>query len=252
MNQDREIAYRILTALCESSIIEEMNYYKNYIQRDLLLSDDEINRVYSLKTITELLKPLPEVVRTYKGMRVEKDEKPKQVPEFNFITPARNLDAFICAEMTTPGTIDTTETGIFPITTGPGVAEPATIEPSTIEPSTTEPATIELIRTRPSTPAPEQGPDLVSYLTDQLRKHSVPVNELEITLNRIGRVVRVSGAITKNYRDELRALGGTYKNKIWLFGKDTILKNHEPSDSSSDSSTDSDLTKNDPEQEESD
>lgn len=66
MESDKQIAFRILCSLCESSFVDDMQDYKNYIQNDLQLSNEQMDRIYNLKTIIKLI--LPE--RHYKGSKL--------------------------------------------------------------------------------------------------------------------------------------------------------------------------------------
>ena len=66
-NSDSHISHKILSLLCDSSIINELPYYRNLIQQDLQLSDDTMDRLYNLSNICKLLKPTPPIQRFYKG-----------------------------------------------------------------------------------------------------------------------------------------------------------------------------------------
>jgi hypothetical protein len=68
---DREIAYNILLALSESSLSDELKYYRDEVQRDLLLSRDQMDRLYTIEGLARALKPEPEAVRYYKGRKVD-------------------------------------------------------------------------------------------------------------------------------------------------------------------------------------
>jgi len=62
---DTVIAHKILTALCESSLTVEMQYYRDVIQEDLGLSSERMDQLYNLPVICSLLKPTE--TRFYKG-----------------------------------------------------------------------------------------------------------------------------------------------------------------------------------------
>lgn len=67
---DETLAYEILNALCQSSLSDELQYYREHIQKDLKLSEDVMNRLYSLPVITALLSPKIQPIKTYKGEQV--------------------------------------------------------------------------------------------------------------------------------------------------------------------------------------
>jgi hypothetical protein len=67
---DEKIAHEILESLCHSSIVDELEYYKEYIQKDLNLSDETMNRLYNLTVIASLLMPKILPVKIYKGVQV--------------------------------------------------------------------------------------------------------------------------------------------------------------------------------------
>lgn len=67
---DEKIAHEILESLCQSSIVDELEYYKEYIQKDLNLSDEVMNKLYNLTVIASLLMPKITPVKIYKGVQV--------------------------------------------------------------------------------------------------------------------------------------------------------------------------------------
>lgn len=67
---DEKIAHEILESLCHSSIVDELEYYKEYIQKDLNLSDETMSRLYNLTVIASLLMPKIPPVKIYKGVQV--------------------------------------------------------------------------------------------------------------------------------------------------------------------------------------
>jgi hypothetical protein len=66
MESDKQIAYRILTSLCESSFVDDLQDYRICIQTDLNLTNEQMNRIYNLKTMLKLI--LPE--KQYKGQKL--------------------------------------------------------------------------------------------------------------------------------------------------------------------------------------
>ena len=66
MESDKQIAFRILCSLCESSLVDDMEDYKNCIQNDLQLSNEQMDRIYNLKTIIKLILPQ----KHYKGSKL--------------------------------------------------------------------------------------------------------------------------------------------------------------------------------------
>lgn len=93
MENDRNIAWKILNALCESSLIDEFQYYRSCVQEDLGLTNEEINRLYSLAEICRLLKPEEPNVRLYKGREV-KESKTSDI--FSYINPSWSCIGNIC------------------------------------------------------------------------------------------------------------------------------------------------------------
>jgi hypothetical protein len=82
METDRTIAWNILEALCESSIKDEFLHYSSVVQADLKLSDEQMGRLYNMRTISRLLQPTPVPLRYYRGVLVQGSEyEKKAVPE---------------------------------------------------------------------------------------------------------------------------------------------------------------------------
>jgi chemotaxis protein histidine kinase CheA len=75
-NNDRKVAWTILSALCDSSLADEFDHYYKDIQEDLKIPDDQMTRVFNLHAICRLLTPEEPRVRTYKGRQVK--------PKFSF------------------------------------------------------------------------------------------------------------------------------------------------------------------------
>lgn len=69
--QDRQTAWEILETLCDSTFADEFQYYRQDVQTELKLSDSVVERLYDLKKIVELLRPVDEKKRYFKGRLVE-------------------------------------------------------------------------------------------------------------------------------------------------------------------------------------
>lgn len=74
IQQDQTIAFKILSALTNSSLAEEFQEYRNVIKVYLQLSDDEMNRLYDFKKIVNLLNPVQEEKRKFFGIPVKDAE----------------------------------------------------------------------------------------------------------------------------------------------------------------------------------
>jgi len=68
MATDKEIAYKILLSLCDSTYAKDLQEYKFVIQRDLCIPEDCMERLFDYKTLIELLNP----DKTYKGRSIYK------------------------------------------------------------------------------------------------------------------------------------------------------------------------------------
>lgn len=73
IEDDRTVAWKILNALCQSSLKDEFEHYSEAVQKDLNLSSDQMFRVYSLSRICRLLEPTNPRRRFYKGVEIKED-----------------------------------------------------------------------------------------------------------------------------------------------------------------------------------
>jgi len=66
---DKSLAYNILCGLCDSSLATQLQLYRNAVQKVNHLSDDDMERVFSLPSICRLLRPEPSLY--YKNRPLE-------------------------------------------------------------------------------------------------------------------------------------------------------------------------------------
>lgn len=71
VEHDRFVAISILRALVDSTFNNELQYYWTPIQEHLNLSDEDMTRLFDLKTIVNLLTPSETYKRYFHGKRVE-------------------------------------------------------------------------------------------------------------------------------------------------------------------------------------
>ena len=64
---EKRLAYDILCALCDSSLSDELVLYKQHVQEDLKLTDEQMNTYYNLSTLVSLLQPVKPQPKFYKG-----------------------------------------------------------------------------------------------------------------------------------------------------------------------------------------
>lgn len=67
-----QIAYRILDALCDSHWSHEMQEYHDAVQEDLRLTDEQMTKFFSLPTMVNLLRPIAQPDKLYKGRPIKK------------------------------------------------------------------------------------------------------------------------------------------------------------------------------------
>jgi hypothetical protein len=68
METDKEIAIKILSCLCESSFVNDLQDYRKCIQNDLNLSDEKMEEIFNLKYMINLILPK----KYYKGQPIFK------------------------------------------------------------------------------------------------------------------------------------------------------------------------------------
>lgn len=66
MSTDKEIAYKILLSLCDSTYAKDLQEYKYVIQRELNICEERLERLFDYKTLIQLLNP----DKTYKGKSI--------------------------------------------------------------------------------------------------------------------------------------------------------------------------------------
>lgn len=69
--EERKMASRILQALTESTLADELKFYQRVVQNDLHLTDEQMTSLFSFSKFAELIVPDEPIVRKYKGVSVE-------------------------------------------------------------------------------------------------------------------------------------------------------------------------------------
>jgi len=80
---DKEVAYKILLSLCDSTYAKDLQEYKYVIQQDLNILKEQFERLFDYKTLIYLLNP----DKTYKGKSIYSLD----ITECNSITPVSPL-----------------------------------------------------------------------------------------------------------------------------------------------------------------
>lgn len=84
---DKEVAYKILLSLCESTYAKDLQEYKYVIQRDLNIPEEQFQRLFDYKILIQLLNP----DKTYKGKSIYSLDMTECVSTNNSITPVSPL-----------------------------------------------------------------------------------------------------------------------------------------------------------------
>lgn len=240
---DEELAHDILTSLCSSSLVSELDYYREEVQADLKLSDKEMERLYSLPVMIALLVPKTVPVKTYKGKQVY--PKPvKTCPGRGCsVCPGQEwvCDRDVCRPVEKKqDSLDPTET------VKQDVKEFLEKEPDNEKPNVpvesekqVEPdnETPEKEIERDIEPQPESDDDsssesskeevdkAIQALQKMLSKHEVDYNGFTFSLTTNGKSVCISG-VGKNHKELMRKLEGTFvgSEKKWRFDRDKLIK----------------------------
>lgn len=98
-NKDREIAHKILLALAESSMVDELEIFRDEIQADLNLTDEQMERIYNFNSLCFLLKPdAGNYPRYYKGRVILPSRREEKRSPVRVRTPVKKVQP-ACAEM---------------------------------------------------------------------------------------------------------------------------------------------------------
>ena len=225
--EDKLLAHKILLALCESSLSEEMDHYKFAVQEDLGLDTQTVDRLFSLSAIARLLEPEMPKPRYYRGKLVpKKDAKPNWNQMLNMI-----LGRDIAPEKTESEARDvvaqeikTEETDVITLTLH---NKPPTFDrqdPVPI-PDVEQPDSFQSEEALRIAEEPEKNKHpAAKALRKLMRDQNVQIDGMKIDTEKYERSLILMGN-TKPYKEFLKTIGGKWsaRSGVWQFSKDYLV-----------------------------
>ena len=202
---DRDIAYKILSLLCESSLANELTYYRKEIQNDLVLSDQTMDRLYNLKALCKALEPIPPVQRFYRGRLLASESCSCSLGQYGW-------RCWHCSNSILRNSVDLRTIINSPIQE---VAQPVQEVAQPVHESTQE-ASI----SKEDLKAEETLKEL--FAKNDLVLEGVTI----INAKRYEKLVVVTG-LSKENKEKVSAIGGKWNNRLngWVFSKTKLISN---------------------------
>lgn len=208
--EDKRLAHKILLALCDSSISDEMDYYKHAVQEDLGLDDQTMDRMFNLATIARLLEPEMPKPRYYRGKLVpKKDSKTTWNHMINIILNRNTLPEMMSKETETESVQDQVLDRSDPVPIS-DVEQPDLFQSE------------EVLRTVEE-PEKNKHP-AAKALRKLLRDQNVQIDGMKIDTERYEKSLILMGN-TKPFKDFLKSIGGKWsaRSGVWQFSKDNLV-----------------------------
>jgi hypothetical protein len=209
---DKFLAHKMLTALCESSLSDEMEYYKVAVQEDLGLDVQTMDRLFSLSAIARLLEPEIPKPRYYRGKVVPKKDNESK-PNWN-----QMLDMILGRDVVTESKSEQTDPVSFEVKTEPVIDQ---VPISDVE----QPDTFQSEDAIRQLEEPEKNKHpAAKALRKLMRDQNVQIDGMRIDTDKYEKSLILMGN-TKPHKDFLKSVGGKWsaRSGVWQLSKDHLV-----------------------------